>query len=55
MKNKNHNSKLMFAKTLIVELNDNQLTEINGGTSIDWPSTGCLCTWVTRTINDQLQ
>ena len=50
MKTHNQNGKLMFAKTAIAELNDNQLMQINGGASIDWPITGCLCTLVTRTI-----
>ncbi|HKX86633.1 MAG TPA: class I lanthipeptide [Flavobacterium sp.] len=50
MKTQNQNGKLMFTKTAIAELNEIQLMQINGGASIDWPITGCLCTLVTRTI-----
>lgn len=57
MKNQNPKSRLLFNKTIIAELNENQLMQINGGaaTSIDWPSTGCLCTLVTRTIQQIAQ
>lgn len=57
MKKDSYTSKLQFAKKVIVELNDDQLHGINGGAdgSIDWPSTGCLCTWITRTIQQMAQ
>ena len=34
MKKQNANNKLAFNKVAIVELNENQLSEVNGGTSI---------------------
>lgn len=57
MKTNNQNGKLLFTKTAITELNETQLLGINGGadTSIDWPSTGCLCTLITRTIQQMAQ
>lgn len=44
-------TELTFHKKAIIELNENELQRIYGGTSIDWPSSGCLCTWITREIN----
>ena len=57
MKTNRLNGKLLFAKTVITELNETQLQQVNGGadTSIDWPSTGCLCTLITRTIQQMAQ
>ncbi|MDX6192133.1 class I lanthipeptide [Flavobacterium sp. Fl-318] len=46
MKKQNPNSKLAFNKVVVIELNENQLQEINGGTSIDGGGgncTGCVC------------
>jgi hypothetical protein len=57
MKTNSQNGKLLFSKTVITELNETQLMGINGGAdgSIDWPSTGCLCTLITRTIQQMAQ
>lgn len=57
MKTNSQNGKLLFSKTVIAELNETQLMGINGGAdgSIDWPSTGCLCTLITRTIQQMAQ
>ncbi|WP_427871646.1 class I lanthipeptide [Flavobacterium sp. MMS24-S5] len=46
MKKQNSNNKLAFNKVAVTELNENQLNEINGGTSIDGGGdtcTGCCC------------
>ena len=49
MKTKNTN-KLAFSKNALVELNDNQMYNVNGGTSpIIWPSS---IIWIT--IADQV-
>jgi lactobin A/cerein 7B family class IIb bacteriocin len=43
MKKQNANNKLVFNKAAVVELNDNQLQNINGGTSPTVTSSGwCL-------------
>ncbi|MCL9807405.1 class I lanthipeptide [Flavobacterium amniphilum] len=57
MKTDKQNSKLWFGKTVVAELNESQLMGVNGGAdgSIDWPSTGCLCTLITRTIKQTAQ
>lgn len=46
MKKQNANHKLAFNKVAVTELNENQLNDINGGTSIDGGGdtcTGCCC------------
>ncbi|MFB3385979.1 class I lanthipeptide [Flavobacterium sp. LAR06] len=46
MKKQNPHNKLVFNKAAVTELNENQLQEINGGTSIvggEETCTGCCC------------
>jgi len=53
MKNQNQNNRLFFNKIAVSELNDNQLIDIKGGTSIDGGGdtcTGCCCLKVTYDI-----
>ncbi len=38
MKTQNVNNKLKFDKNTLVELDDNQLNEVNGGTIVTTPS-----------------
>lgn len=50
MKKQNPVNRLAFNKAAVAELNDNQLKDINGGTSIDGGGdtcTGCCCLKVT--------
>lgn len=46
MKTKSINNKLFFNKTAVVELDENSLKQINGGSS----STGCFCDIVQETL-----
>ncbi|WP_456313917.1 class I lanthipeptide [Pseudomonas shirazensis] len=50
MKNQSQNNKLIFNKTAVAELNESQLNEVNGGTSIiggEDTCTGCCCLKIT--------
>lgn len=48
---KNNNKKLLFNKQSLVELNENEIKSIQGGTSIDMLPTGCVCNLITRTLD----
>jgi hypothetical protein len=53
MKKQNPNNKLAFNKVAVTELNENQLKDINGGTSIVGGGdtcTGCCCLRVTQDL-----
>ena len=53
MKNQSQNNKLAFNKTAVAELNESQLNEVNGRTSIDGGGdtcTGCCCLQITNNL-----
>lgn len=53
MKNQNQSNKLNFNKAAVIDLNDTQLRDINGGTSIDGGGvtcTGCCCVTVNEIL-----
>jgi hypothetical protein len=51
MKKQNVNNKLAFNKAAVIELNDQKLVEVNGGTSFNCSI--ALVTLITRTIGAQ--
>ena len=53
MKKQNVNNKLAFNKASVIELNDNQMNELDGGTSLTITTVGCIVVSLIVTIAQQ--